>query len=135
MNYVGTGDEAWQMTPLKDLAAYTIQAVSAPEAANGGLYYVESFQCSIRDMAMVYGQIHGIELEMNCMGTAEDVDRMLDQARAATPPTEYLKYIGLAYAKHLFRKTFLYEAVDSKSRWNNVKKTGMIEWFETNRDI
>lgn len=135
MSYFGTGDELWRVTSLEDLAAFTIQSISEPDAAEGGFYRVESFHCTIRDMARVYGEVHGVEIQPKRLGGVEDVDTMLTGARETIKPTDWINYIGLAYAALWLRGVFDYEPTDSQGRWAHIKRTTITEWFEKNRDI
>lgn len=135
MSYFGTGDELWRATSLEDLAAFTIASITEPDAAEGGFYRVESFHCTIRDMARVYGEVHGVEIQLKHLGNVEDAEAMLAGARAVTKPTDWISYIGLAYATLWLKGVFNYEPTDSQGRWSHIKQTTLREWFENNRDI
>ncbi|RTE85312.1 hypothetical protein BHE90_000057 [Fusarium euwallaceae] len=133
LSFFGAGDEQLTWIVLKDLAAYTIQAISEPKAADGGFYYVESFRCSILELGRVYAQVHGLHLEPKSLGTVEDVDRLVDEARATIRPTRYEEYVGLAYMRLLLRGVMDFDSVDSR-RWSHIKQTGLKELLEENCD-
>ncbi|KAJ4208848.1 hypothetical protein NW759_013610 [Fusarium solani] len=103
LSFFGAGDEQLTWIVLKDLAAYTIQAISEPKAAEGGYYYVESFRSSILELGRVYAEVHSLHLEPKSLGTLHDVDRLVDEARATIRPTRYEEYVGLAYTRLLLR--------------------------------
>lgn len=133
LSFFGTGDEQLTWIVVKDLAAYTIQAISEPEAAEGGFYYVESFRCSTLKLGRVYAQVHGLHLEPKSLGMVEDVDRLVNEARATVSPTRYQEYVGLAYMRLLLRGVMHFDSIDSR-RWSHIKQTGLKELLEENRD-
>ncbi|KAH8884114.1 NAD(P)-binding protein [Thozetella sp. PMI_491] len=130
----GTGDEVSIYTTISDLAAYTIQAISEPNAADGGVYHVESFRCSNKDMAQIYEQARGYKLEMITLGSAADLDKLLEQARASVPPTKFMQYNGLAFGRHLLRGSLDFVAADSR-RWAHIQQTGLKQWLEQHPDV
>ncbi len=132
--FFGTGDETLVYTTVDNLAAYTIQAISEPNAADGGVYYVESFRCSNRDMARTYDQVRGTKLELKNLGSVSVLESFLDHSRATFPPTEFMKYNGLAFGKHLLKGSLNFEASDSQ-RFGGVKQTSLTEWLQQNPDV
>ncbi|KAI8682207.1 NmrA domain-containing protein [Fusarium keratoplasticum] len=133
LSFFGVGDEQLTWIVLKDLAAYTIQAISEPKAAEGGFYYVESFRSSTLELGRVYGEVHGLHLEPKSLGIVEDVDRLVHEARATIEPTRYEEYVGLAYMRLLLRGVMDFDSTDSR-RWTHIKQTGLKELLEQNRD-
>ncbi|KAJ3530459.1 hypothetical protein NM208_g9320 [Fusarium decemcellulare] len=131
LSYFGTGDEQLKWIGVEDLAAYTIQAISEPKASEGGFYYVESFQCSTREMGRVYEEVHDLRLEPKSLGTVEDIDRLVNEARATIAPTQYPEYVGLTYMRLLLRGVMDYDSIDSR-RWSHIKQTGLKELLERN---
>ncbi|KAF5005484.1 hypothetical protein FDECE_8062 [Fusarium decemcellulare] len=131
LSYFGTGDEQLTWIVLEDLAAYTIQAISEPKASDGGFYYVESFRCSTREMGRAYEEVHGLRLEPKSLGTVEDIDRLVNEARATIAPTQYLDYVGLTYMRLFLRGIMDYDSIDSR-RWSHIKQTGLKELLERN---
>jgi hypothetical protein len=119
---------------VEDLSTYTIQAISEPKASDGGCYYVESFRCSNREMAETYRRLRGFKVELKCLGSVENVDEALGQARASIPRTRFMEYNGLAFMKHLLRGSLDYDPCDSR-RWSHIKQTGLAEWLEANSSV
>ncbi|KAH7354200.1 hypothetical protein B0T11DRAFT_125264 [Plectosphaerella cucumerina] len=134
LGYAGTGDEECAYITVADLAAYTIHAVSAPDAETRGSYYVESFRCSHRQLATTYAEARGVELEMKCLGTLEGFEGMLKGARATIPPKRFMEYNGLAFMVQLLKGNLDYEPVDSK-QWGHIKQTTLREWLDAHPDI
>ncbi|KAJ4231871.1 hypothetical protein NW757_013855 [Fusarium falciforme] len=90
----GDGSERTSWSSREDVAAYTIQAIPEPDAADGGSYRVESFKCSWQEFVQVYNMLLGAQLEIKSLGTLEDVQRMLEAARITTPVNQFGKYVG-----------------------------------------
>ncbi|RYP91110.1 hypothetical protein DL770_002766 [Monosporascus sp. CRB-9-2] len=95
-----TGTKALFWTSADDLAAYTIEAVSEPGAADGGFYRVQSFRASPLEMVEAYEQGRGPRLERQSLGSLSEIEDMLVQARASTPLSGHHEDIGLTYAKY-----------------------------------
>ncbi|KAK3938010.1 hypothetical protein QBC46DRAFT_293140 [Diplogelasinospora grovesii] len=134
--YIGTGDEKYIYITVDDLAAYTVAAIEAPGAAQGGNYYVESFRCTIREFAQMYGQARGgLEMQLRCDASTEMAEEMLAEARRTTDPRNWQKYIGLAYVTLMNNKKIDFDAVDSKRWAGQVKQTSLREWFEQHPDV
>lgn len=133
LSFFGTGDEVTIYCSVEDLSAYTIQAISEPNAAEGGIYNVESFRCSNRELAAMYEEVRGVKLELKCFGSVEDLDKMLEHARATIPRTRFMEYNAMAFGTHFIRGSLNFDAVDS-SRWSHIKQTGLKEWLEKNPD-
>lgn len=115
LSYFGNGNELCKFSTTDDLAAYTVAAVSAPGAENGGFIYVQSFTTSPLEIASTYEEVTGVKLTRKRLGSLEDVQNLLAEQRRTTPPTDFDKYLGLAYAEHTLKGTWEYEPVDCES--------------------
>jgi hypothetical protein len=134
INFFGDGTKKQICTTADDVAAYAIEAISDPSAAEGGFYYVESFRISTLGMADVYDELRGTKLERRSHGSLEDVERMLVQARATMSPLDHEEYIGLSYVKYWLNGTWDFETPDSK-RWSNVRQTSFREWLVAHPEV
>jgi hypothetical protein len=137
-SYAGNVDDPCIFTSVENLAEYSVQAISEPNAEKGGSYYVDSFRASPKEMAQAYEEAHGVHLELKCLGSAKEVDQMLDDYRAKTPTYKFLdvpEYTGLAYASNQVRGTWNYDSVDSNGRWSHVKRVGAREWFVEHSEL
>ena len=133
LTYAGTGDETVVYTTLADLARYTLHAIEGPTAADGGVYHVESFRCSHRQLAETYGRVRGSELRMKCVAGADGIADMLYHARCTLPRHRFMEYNGLAFGEKLLNGSLLYDALDSR-RWAHIKQMGLEEWLKLNPD-
>ncbi|KAI1129198.1 hypothetical protein F5Y10DRAFT_276900 [Nemania abortiva] len=132
LSYFGTGNEGWIFTALEDLAAYTIQAISEPNAAQGGFYYVDSFRCTTRELGQMYEQVYKTQLESKQLGTVEDLERTVQQYRETIGPLRHREYAGWVYLMLQLKGLVDYESVDSR-RWSHIKRTGLSQWLEKRR--
>ncbi|RYP44780.1 hypothetical protein DL768_008791 [Monosporascus sp. mg162] len=92
--YLGDGVKALFWTSADDFAAYTIEAVSEPGEADGAFYCVRNFRASPLEMMEAYMRGRGVPLERQSVGSLSEIEDMLAQARASTPPSGYHEYIG-----------------------------------------
>jgi hypothetical protein len=129
--FLSSGDSICIYTCVKDLATYTIQAISAPDALNEGVYHVESFRCSNREMTDAYSEVRGTTYELKTFGSLELISKMLDETRATVPKARFMEYNGLSFGKQLLLNTLFFDAVDCQ-KWPQVKQTGLVEWLKAN---
>jgi hypothetical protein len=134
VSFFGTGLEKSMYTCTRDLAAYSIEAISEPQAAEGGYYRVESFRASPREMADIYDEVRGTRLNRRCLGSLDDLEYRLARARAEYGPCKPEAYVGLAYAKFMLDGTYDYDTPDSQ-RWASVKQTSFKDWLLANPDV
>ncbi|RYP74036.1 hypothetical protein DL771_003225 [Monosporascus sp. 5C6A] len=107
--YLSDGTKGLLWTSADDLAAYTIEAGSEPGAADGARYGVQSFPTSPLEMMETYERGRGVRLERQSLGSLSEVEDMLAQARASTPPSGHPEYIWLTYPKYMVNGTWDYE--------------------------
>ncbi|RDW63654.1 hypothetical protein BP6252_11199 [Coleophoma cylindrospora] len=124
MAYFGDGTKKFNFTTTKDVAAYTIEAISSPEADQGGFVRVESFRATWGDLVTEYEAARGgaVKAQLKYHGSEADVEGMLAIARKTIPAREYEKYSGLSYVLNMLRDTWDYEPIDCK-RFSGVKQT------------
>ncbi|KAF5020330.1 hypothetical protein F66182_7636 [Fusarium sp. NRRL 66182] len=132
LSYFGTGNEDWAFTVLDDLAAYTIQAVSEPDADQGGFYYVDSFRTTTVGIGKVYEKVYKTQLEYKHVGSIEDLEKKVQHCRETISPLRNREYAGLVYLMLQLKGLLDYESKDSK-RWSHIKQTGFEEWLEKRR--
>ncbi|KAF5573253.1 hypothetical protein FPCIR_14033 [Fusarium pseudocircinatum] len=133
-SYFGTGDEVDIFTALDDLAAYIVAAISEPNAADGGVRYVESFRASMHELADAYERVHGVKLERKKLGTVGDVERLLQEGRDTTHPSNYNDYSSFIYLQIQLRGLCLHDSRDSR-RWSHIKPISLEEWLKAHPDI
>jgi hypothetical protein len=130
MSYVGDGSMKFIYTTADDLAAYTIAAISQPEAEQGGILRVESYRMNLMELIKEHEIVYGknVKIQVRCLGSEADVDSQWAALRKSTPPTEFTKYIGFGYMKYMLQGTWNYEPVDCQ-RFGDIKQTPLREWL------
>ncbi|KAF5259650.1 hypothetical protein FOXYS1_9727 [Fusarium oxysporum] len=134
--HFGDATKSLRYTTANDLAAYTVEAVTAPDAVEGGFVRVQSFEVSPADIVKAYESARGGQLKANaqCVGSLADAEAMLAKARATTDLLDFESYIGLSYVVHPLRGSWDYEPVDC-SRFRNVQQTSLEEWFQAHSEL
>ncbi|KAF2009471.1 NmrA-like family protein [Aaosphaeria arxii CBS 175.79] len=134
--YCGDSNATIRYTTARDLAAYTVEAVTSPEASKGGFVRVQSFEASPTDVVEAYNAARAGQAvaHAKCLGTLEDAATRLAEGRANTDPTEFMKFTWDGYAALIGRGVWDYEPQDC-ARFPNVKQTSLKEWFQGHADV
>lgn len=129
--YFGDGKKEWICTTADDIAAYTVEAICAPDADKGGFIRVESFRFTPFQFAKSYERARSGKASANleCKGSIDDVVEMVTRARAGTDPVDHQEYIGLGYIEHMLKGSWDYEPVDC-SRFPQVRPITLEEYFK-----
>ncbi|KAF5026810.1 hypothetical protein F66182_1094 [Fusarium sp. NRRL 66182] len=128
--HFGTGNEEFNFITVDDLAKYTLAAITDDEIISRGFYYVDSFRCSFREFAQVYGRMRGYEVKLVCLGDMADVEAQLAKARQEISPVELNKYIDLAYARLILDGKSLSDSRDCERWADRISPTGLEEWLK-----
>ncbi|KAI6772938.1 hypothetical protein HG530_003896 [Fusarium avenaceum] len=132
--YFGTGNEQLSFISVNDLSKFTLAAISDPLILERGIYYAESFRCTMTELADMYGKARGTEITTQRLGGKADLEAMLAGARATISPLEVNKYIDLAYGVAMLRGVGLADPSDCE-RWAGiVTPTGFCQWLQENPD-
>ncbi|EKG09660.1 NmrA-like protein [Macrophomina phaseolina MS6] len=135
-SFYGPSTFPTRYTTTNDIANYVLEAITAPDAAEGGDIRVQSFEASPEDLAKAYSAARDgrAQMTLNCLGTVEDAKAKLDEGRATHSKREWYKYNWYTYQQHIPSRTWDYEPVDV-ARFANVKQTSTEEFFRQNPDI
>lgn len=72
----GTGHEPWCFTTEADAGAFAVEAVTGPDAEEGGFVTLYSFRKSIREVVRVYERVRpGKTVSVNMKGSMEELER------------------------------------------------------------
>ncbi|GME61476.1 NmrA-like family protein [Neofusicoccum parvum] len=134
--YCGDPTARIRYTTADDLAAYSVEAVLAPDAAKGGFIRVQSFEASPEEVVKAYEAARGgrIKAHAQSLGSLEDAENAVANGRATVGVQNWLQYIWYGYQVHMGRRTWDYEPVDC-ARFSSVKQTSLKEWFEANPEV
>ncbi|CAH0022423.1 unnamed protein product [Clonostachys rhizophaga] len=132
------GDPAFKTryTTANDIANYVLEAITAPDAAEGGYIRVQSFEASPDDVVEAYNAAREGKAKANHkrLGSVEDAKVKLDEGRAKYTKAEWWNYAWYIYQYHIPLRTWDYEPVDV-ARFSNVKQTSLEEFFRQNPDV
>ncbi|OJJ02990.1 hypothetical protein ASPVEDRAFT_84458 [Aspergillus versicolor CBS 583.65] len=117
-------------TTAEDIGNYVLEAVTAPDAANGGYIFVQSFEASPEDIIKTYNTTKEgrVTAKLNCLGTLADAKAKLDNGRANYGKKEWYKYIWYCYQYHIPSRSWDYEPVDV-ARFPSVKQSSLEQFF------
>ena len=72
----GTGDELWCFTTEADGGAFAVEAVTGPNAEDGGFLPLYSFKKSLREVAKIYEKTRpGVRVRLNMRGSVDDLEK------------------------------------------------------------
>ncbi|GKZ38997.1 hypothetical protein AbraIFM66950_011626, partial [Aspergillus brasiliensis] len=82
-NFHGPSTFPTRYTTAEDIGNYVLEAITAPDAANGGFVRVQSFEASPEDIVKAYSAARGgnITAKLNCLGSVKDAEDKLNEGR------------------------------------------------------
>lgn len=136
LQYHGHSTFPMRYTTAADLGNYVIEAISAPDAADGGYLRVQSFEASPEDVVGAYNRARdgSVRASHKCVGTVEDAKAKLDEGRAKFSKRDCWNYMWYVYQYHIPMRTWDYEPVDV-ARFPDVKQTSLEDFFRGNPDV
>ncbi|KAK2773334.1 hypothetical protein CKAH01_03794 [Colletotrichum kahawae] len=136
LQYHGHSTFPIRYTTAADLGNYVIEAISAPDAADGGYLRVQSFEASPEDVVGAYNRARdgSVRASHKCVGTVEDAKAKLDEGRAKFSKRDCWNYMWYVYQYHIPMRTWDYGPVDV-ARFPDVKQTSLEDFFRGNPDV
>lgn len=82
-NFHGSSTFPTRYTTAEDIGNYILEAITAPDAANGGYVRVQSLEASPEDVVKAYGAARKgrITTKLNCLGSLKDAETKLNEGR------------------------------------------------------
>ncbi|KUL82161.1 hypothetical protein ZTR_11086 [Talaromyces verruculosus] len=135
-NFHGPSTFPTRYTTAEDLGNYVLEAITSPEAANGGFVRVQSFEASPEDIIKAYSTAREgrITARLNCLGSLKDAEDKLNKGRAEHGKRGWYNYIRYCYQYHIPARSWDYEPADV-ARFPSVKQTSLEEFFRRNPDV
>jgi nucleoside-diphosphate-sugar epimerase len=129
------GDPAckWQWTSEADAAEFAAAIVEQENAADGGFWTVCSGYDSLEDMARIYGQVRGISVTVERVGSVEELRERALAGRAQGHPTSMWEYIGYFYVLFVVDGTWTPGQFDNEKL--GVKGASLKQYLEQNPEI
>ncbi|KAI1198667.1 NAD(P)-binding protein [Nemania serpens] len=123
----------WQWTSEADAAEFAVAVAERDDAADGGYWTVCSGYDAPEDMARIYGQVRGVEVKVDRVGTVEELREKALAGRARSHPTRMWDYIGYFYVLFLVDGTWTPGPFDNEKL--GVKGTSLEEYLKQNPEI
>ncbi|KAJ5462557.1 hypothetical protein N7475_007501 [Penicillium sp. IBT 31633x] len=123
-------------TTAEDIGNYVLEAITAPDAADGGFVRVQSFEASPEDIVKAYRAAREghVTAKLNCLGSVKDAEDKLNEGRAKYGKSGWYNFIRQCYQYHIPARSWDYEPVDV-ARFPNVKQTSLEKFFRRNPDV
>lgn len=133
MEIWGTGDETWHWTTEKDSAELSAEIILREDASEGGFWTVCSGTNTLKEIASTYQSAKSTKVQIEYMGTVEDLRVRALEARAKGSRSNFWSYIGWFYQLYTVDGTWKLGALDN---WKlNVQTTSLREFLENNPSI
>lgn len=93
----GRGDATVSWTSMKDAAEFSIRLLKREDVqgGKGGYFSVKSGDTTACDVAETYRRTTGTPVDIEQMGSVDDLRDRVEQLRREHGPKEYMQYIGL----------------------------------------
>lgn len=119
----GKGDAWWAWTTIDDAAEFSIDILSRPKVQNGkgGCFSVKSGICRPLDIAKTYEKITGTFVDVNYMGTRDELELQLKNARKGGGSPIDQEYLALLFESLAYKgeaslenaETFVHDKLNS----------------------
>ena len=135
-NFHGPSTFPTRYTTADDIGNYVLEAITAPDAADGGFIRVQSFEASPEDIVKAYNAAREGQAtaNLNCLGSVKDAEDKLNEGRSKNGKSGWYSFIRYIYQYHIPARSWDYEPVDV-ARFSNVKQTSLEEFFRRNPDV
>ena len=95
LTHWANGDHKHDFTYMEDAASFSIDLITTNEsvlAGTGGFFQVHSSAASAKDIAKAYKQKKGEEVQLQSLGSLEELASKTSIARATTVPSKFFSY-------------------------------------------
>ncbi|TGJ83637.1 hypothetical protein E0Z10_g5123 [Xylaria hypoxylon] len=129
----GDADRKWQWTSEADAAEFAVAIAEREDAVNGGFWTVCSGYDSLEDIARIYGRVRGTPVEVERVGSVDELREKALAGRARSHPTTMWDYIGYFYVLFSVDGTWTPCPFDNDKL--GVKGTPLEEYLKQNPEI
>ena len=135
MDIYGTGNEKWCFTTEADGGAFAVEAVTGPNAEDGGFLPLYSFKKSLREVAKVYELSRpGIKVALHMRGSVEELEKKAVSEKKKRGREKWWEYHRLFF--QLFTITGRWDLKESESgRFPGVQPTSLEKFLIENSKI
>lgn len=129
----GTGDEIWHWTTEKDAAEFSAEIIGRDDAAEGGFWSVCSGANTLKEVASKYEEVKGTKVQIDFVGSVEDLRSKALKARTQGSATKFWPYIGYFYQLYTVDGTWTLNELDNGKL--NVRTTSLGDFLQSNPSI
>ncbi|QYT06331.1 NmrA domain-containing protein [Trichoderma simmonsii] len=129
----GSGEEKWQITTELDCADFTAELI-VDLTKRGGSYRVCSFEHSIREIASIYQDVRGVSVQLDYMGSIEDLRVTANTAVREIGLKRFWDWMGYFYQLYQLNGTCHMKQLDSK-QYSSLRLTSLAEFLKDNMYI
>ena len=131
----GTGNEMWCFTTEEDGGAFAVEAVTDPNAEQGGFIPLYSFRKSLREVVEVYEKMRpGVKVALNMKGSVEALETKAVVEKKQRGRDKWWEYHRLFF--QLFTITGRWDLKQSEAdRFPGVQPTSLESFLRDNPNI
>ncbi|KAM0443815.1 hypothetical protein ACHAO4_010365 [Trichoderma viride] len=129
----GTGEEKWQFTTEQDCANFTAELI-VDSTKKGGSYYICSFEQSIKDIASIYQDVRGVPVQLDYMGSVEDLSIAANDAVLKMGLKRFETWMGYFYQLYQLNGRCYMKQLDSK-QYSSLHLTSLEGFLKENMSI
>ncbi|KAI1442560.1 NAD(P)-binding protein [Annulohypoxylon stygium] len=129
----GTGNESWHWTTEQDAAEFAAEIVQRDDAAEGGFWRLCSGVNNLREIAAAYETARGVKVEVEVMGTVEELRERALQARREGSRRNFWSYIGWFYQLFTVDGTWTLKTLDNEKL--GLRTTTLQQFLRQNPSI
>ncbi len=96
VEYWGTGDENWQITTEQEAAEFTA-ALVCDESRNPGVHRYCSWECSIKDIAVIFEKEKEIPVRLEPQGTLDELKAVARADQQRLGLFRFWEWMGYTY--------------------------------------
>lgn len=129
----GTGNEKWQITTEQDCAEFTAELVVDTKRTSGCFRFI-SGEYSIKELAKVYEDVRGVQVELEFAGSIEDLKSVADKAKENQGLQNFWGWMGYYYQYYQLNGTFHMKELDM-DLYPAVKSTSLVDFLKQNPGV
>ncbi|KAI4864450.1 hypothetical protein F4820DRAFT_449022 [Hypoxylon rubiginosum] len=126
----GSGNEPWHWTTERDAAEFAAEIVQRDDASQGGFWRLCSGVNTLREIAVVYEQVRNRRVDMEIMGTVEELRERATQARREGSRRNFWSYIGWFYQLYTVDGTWALKTLDNEKL--GLQTTTLVQFLQQN---
>lgn len=135
MDIYGSGNEPWYFTSEADAAAFSIEAVTGPDAEEGGFRNLVSWIHSLREVADIYQKVHpDCKVDITEKGSVEELEKKAIAGRGKWGRGKFWEYHRLFFQLFTVKGVWNLGKLDN-DKYPSVEALSLERFLADNPDI